>query len=109
MFTLSVIRSAQKEIMKLPVTLQAEMLSGLEILQEQGAFLREPVVRDLYRNGLKELRVRSQEGCARGVFFFYQGDHIIVVHVFHKKTQKTPKQVLELAEERMKEVKRRLK
>ncbi|ENZ0270182.1 type II toxin-antitoxin system RelE/ParE family toxin [Morganella morganii] len=38
-----------------------------------------------------------------------EGNHIIIVHVFQKKTQKTPKQVLELAHERMKEMIRRLK
>ncbi|WP_230060094.1 type II toxin-antitoxin system RelE/ParE family toxin [Morganella morganii] len=37
------------------------------------------------------------------------GNHIIIVHVFQKKTQKTPNQVSELANERMKEVIRRLK
>lgn len=88
MFTLSVIRSAQKEIMKLPVTLQAEMLSGLEILQEQGAFLREPVVRDLYRNGLKELRVRSQEGCAGGYFSFIRGITLLLCMYSIKRHRK---------------------
>lgn len=109
MFELSVIKAAEKEIMKLPAGLKAEMLTGLETLRKYGAFLKEPVVRDLHRDGLKELRIRSHEGCARGVFFFYWGNHIIIVHVFQKKTQKTPKQVLELAHERMKEVIRRLK
>lgn len=69
MFELSVIKAAEKEIMKLPAGLKAEMLTGLETLRKYGAFLKEPVVRDLHRDGLKELRIRSHEGCARGVFF----------------------------------------
>ena len=62
------------------------MLTGLETLRKYGAFLKEPVVRDLHHDGLKELKIRSYEGCARGVFFY--GNHIIIVHVFQKKRRK---------------------
>ena len=82
------------------------MLTGLETLRKYGAFLKEPVVRDLHHDGLKELKIRSYEGCARGVFLWKPYNYCACLS---EKTQKTPKQVLELAHERMKEVIRRLK
>ncbi|WP_274715296.1 type II toxin-antitoxin system RelE/ParE family toxin [Xenorhabdus bovienii] len=46
---------------------------------------------------------------ARGFFFFTVGKQFYVVHVLHKKTQKTPKPSLELANQRMNDIKRSLK
>nr|WP_240042347.1 type II toxin-antitoxin system RelE/ParE family toxin [Photorhabdus khanii] len=40
----------------------------------------------------------------RGLFCYLRGSNIIVLHVFIKKSQKTPKKDLDLAYERMKEV-----
>ncbi|MGV7963322.1 type II toxin-antitoxin system RelE/ParE family toxin [Photorhabdus tasmaniensis] len=45
---------------------------------------------------------------ARGFFFFAVGQQFYVVHRLQKKTQKTPKKSLELANQRMKEIKRSL-
>lgn len=51
-----------------------------------------------------ELRAKAQEGIARGIYVAVTGRRVLVLHVFVKKTQKTPKAALELALERMKEV-----
>lgn len=108
MFLANIISVALKEISKLPAGLQAQMIEAIHELEIAGTDLREPRVRDL-GNGLKELRVSAQEGIARGFFFFSAGKQFYVVHILQKKTQKTPKQALELANQRMKEIKRRLK
>jgi phage-related protein len=55
-------------------------------------------------NGLFELRVRGKEGIARVFYCTKIGKRIIVLHVFVKKTQKTPKKEVTLAMRRMKEV-----
>lgn len=108
MFSANIIKVALKELSKLPAGLKAEMVEVIEELEQVGTDLKEPKVRDI-GNGLKELRVSAQEGIARGFFFFTVGKQLYVVHVLHKKTQKTPKLSLELANQRMKDIKRRLK
>ncbi|CNJ96368.1 Phage-related protein [Yersinia mollaretii] len=108
MFSANIIKVALKELSKLPAGLKAEMVEAIEELEQVGTDLKEPKVRDV-GNGLKELRVSALEGIARGFFFFAVGREFYVVHVLHKKTQKTPKLSLELANQRMKDIKRRLK
>ena len=55
-------------------------------------------------NGLFELRVKGKEGIARVFYCTKVGKRIVILHVFVKKTQKTPKKELKLAIHRMKEV-----
>lgn len=106
MYRLNVINAVRKEIKKLPSGLQAAMLDGLEELAQYGVALKEPNVRDLGRHGLKELRINSQEGIARSLFFFEKGKQIYIVLTYQKKTQKTPQSILIAAEQRMKALKR---
>ncbi len=54
--------------------------------------------------GLFELRVKSTEGIARVFFCTKVGKKIIVLHSFIKKSQKTPKREIKIAQNRMKEV-----
>ena len=54
--------------------------------------------------GLFELRVKSKEGIARAFFCTEAHKRIVVLHVFIKKTQKTPGKELRLARRRMQEV-----
>ncbi|MCC8376119.1 MULTISPECIES: type II toxin-antitoxin system RelE/ParE family toxin [Photorhabdus] len=108
MFSANIIRAAFKELSKLPVGLKVSMIEAIEELEAAGTDLKEPKVRDI-GNGLKELRVSASEGIARGFFFFAVGQQFYVVHILQKKTQKTPKKSLDLANQRMQEVKRSLK
>jgi phage-related protein len=50
---------------------------------------------------LWELRVSAVEGIARGLYVTMDGRRVIVLHVFEKKTQKTPRRAIELALDRM--------
>lgn len=61
-----------------------------------------PLVRNL-EPGLWEVRIGLPGGIAR-VLFTTSGAVMVLVHGFIKKTQRTPKQDLELARKRMKEV-----
>ena len=56
------------------------------------------------QNGLCELRVKSKEGIARVLFCTKIGKRIIMLHIFIKKSRKTPKRELKIAFERLKEV-----
>ncbi|MBF0571987.1 MAG: type II toxin-antitoxin system RelE/ParE family toxin, partial [Candidatus Omnitrophica bacterium] len=62
-----------------------------------------PVVEKLDRD-LWEVRTTLKSKISRVLFTFYEGQ-IVLLHGFIKKTQKTPAEDLELAKDRMKEVK----
>jgi phage-related protein len=53
---------------------------------------------------LWEVRAKSAEGIARGLYVTATGCRVVVLHVFEKKSQKTPHSALRLARERMKRV-----
>ncbi len=93
----------ERNVLELPDKLQAKMLRLFDLVEEHRAQLGEPHTKAL-SNGLFELRAKALEGIARSIFCYVDGK-IIVLHVFVKKTQKTPKKELELAISRMKEVK----
>ncbi len=70
---------------------------------EFGANLSMPHTRFIGK-GLFELRVKSKEGIARVFFCTKTAKKIIMLHMFVKKSQKTPNKELKVAFERMKEV-----
>jgi len=56
-------------------------------------------------DGLFEIRLKGQEGIARVFYCTFKGKEIIMLYSFIKKTQKAPKNELEIARLRLKEVK----
>ncbi|WP_199286505.1 type II toxin-antitoxin system RelE/ParE family toxin [Pseudogemmobacter humi] len=92
------------EIAALPPKLQARLLRLMEMVENVGLDrIHEPHVKHL-EGKLWELRAKAAEGIARGIYVAVTGRRVVVLHVFVKKTPKTPKQALELAWERMKQV-----
>jgi hypothetical protein len=65
--------------------------------------LRAPHVKHL-DGKLWELRVRAVGGRARGIYVTATGRRVVVLHVFAKKSRKTPPQALATARERMQQV-----
>ncbi|MFZ1643138.1 MAG: type II toxin-antitoxin system RelE/ParE family toxin [Candidatus Contendobacter sp.] len=64
---------------------------------------REPYVKHL-QGRLWEMRLKGKDGIARAVYVTAIGYRVVVVRVFSKKTQKTPRKEIELALQRAKEV-----
>lgn len=96
--------AAQSELDALPVGLRARMYRLMAMVESYGLEqMREPHVTHL-DGKLWELRAKSAEGIARGIYVAVQGRRVVVLHVFEKKSQKTPHRALVLARERMKEV-----
>ena len=56
------------------------------------------------RGKLWEIKFNSPSGSYRIAYVVVDGDTMVWLHVFKKKTQKTPLDDLEIAEKRMKEV-----
>ena len=93
----------EKSILSLSEGLLARYFRLADLILEFGPNLGMPHTRSL-NNGLFELRVKGKEGIAR-VFYCTRIDkRIIMLHVFIKKSQKIPKNELNIAIKRMKEV-----
>ena len=56
-------------------------------------------------SGLFELRLKGAEGIARVFYCTLIGNRIVMLHSFVKKTDRTPKRELEVAQSRLKEIK----
>ena len=91
------------EIEGWPDGLLADYARLVELLMEFGPDLRMPRSRAL-GNGLFELRPRGREGIGRAMYCYIDGERVVVLHAFVKKTQATLERDLKLARRRMKEV-----
>lgn len=88
----------------LPLDIRASFQRIVELIQAHGLErVREPYVKHL-EGSLWEMRMKGKSGIARACYVTAVGKRIVVVHVFVKKTQKTPRRELELALRRAKEV-----
>ena len=65
--------------------------------------VREPYVKHL-EGPVWEMRMKGRDGIARAAYVTATGRRVVVVHVFPKKTQKTPRREIEIALGRAKEV-----
>ncbi len=92
------------EIGALPVDMRARLIR-LGMLIESVGFQGLPAdtVKHL-EDKLWELRIRGRDGIARAIYLTAVQQRVVIVRVFIKKTQKTPKQELELARHRAKEL-----
>ena len=105
-WTVDTVAAVDAEIDSLPVVLPARLVRLLELIEDVGLEqLRAPHVRHL-EGKLWELRVKAQGGIARGIYVTATGRRVVVLHVFAKKSRKTPQRALDTARKRMKEVMR---
>ena len=103
-WTVETLPAVDAEIEALPVALRARLLRLLETVENVGLeALREPHVRHL-DGKLWELRVRAEGGIAKGICVTVAGRRVVVLHVFAKKSQRTPRRALTTARERMRQV-----
>ncbi len=92
------------EIEALPKDMQAAFLRLAERVEAVGLErIGAPHVKHL-QGKLWEMRLTGRDGIARAIYVTATGRRIVVVHAFVKKSQKTPRAALELAEQRAKEI-----
>jgi phage-related protein len=93
------------EVEALPADMRAR-LARLAAVIEQVGFEALPAdsVKHLDKK-LWELRITGRDGISRAIYVTASGRRMVILRVFSKKTQKTPRHELELARQRAKEVK----
>jgi phage-related protein len=99
--------AVQQEILALPDTLAARYIVLTRRMVSLGPNLGEPHTK-AFGEGLFELRLKGAEGIARVFFCALVGRRIVMLHCFVKKSRRTPARELEIAQARLKEVKRAL-
>lgn len=65
--------------------------------------MHEPYVKHL-EGPVWEMRMKGKDGIARAAYVTASGRRVVVVHVFPKKTQRTPRRDIDVALRRAKEV-----
>ena len=94
----------REELDVLPADMKARFRRIVELIQDYGFDrVREPHVRHL-EGSLWEMRMKGKDGISRAIYVTARGRRVVVVRVFVKKTQKTPRREIDLALERAKEV-----
>lgn len=97
--------SVQEQILHLPDTLAARYVVLTRRMIALGPNLGEPHTK-AFGDGLFELRLKGAEGIARVFFCTLTGRQIVMLHSFIKKSERTPIREREVAESRLKEIKR---
>jgi phage-related protein len=97
-------RVVEREIAELPADMRARFARYSMVVETHGF---EALPRDAVKHlegQLWELRITGRDGISRAIYMTAQMKRVIVLRVFVKKTQKTPKSELELARHRAKDV-----
>ena len=96
--------AVRSELEAQPKDIQARFLRIVELIESHGLErVRGPYVKHLQGRPW-EMRMKGRDRIARAVYVTAAGRRIVVVRVFGKKTEKTPRREIELALRRAKEV-----
>lgn len=103
-WTVELLPQAERELIAMPPDIQAHFVRIAELLEERGAHdVGMPHVRPL-EGKLWEMRMKGKDGIARAVYVAQSGQRLIVLHVFSKTTQTTPRKAIATARERLKRI-----
>jgi phage-related protein len=93
-----------EEIRSLPADMHARFLRISLLIEQSGLeTMREPHVKHL-EGKLWEMRMTGRDGIARALYVTRLGRRVVVLRVFVKKTQKTPRPEVDIALRRAKEI-----
>jgi phage-related protein len=96
--------TVQAELDALPRDFRASFERITRLIQTFGLErVHEPYIKHL-EDRIWEMRLRGRDGIARALYMTAIGKRVVVLRVFTKKTQKTPRREIELAQQRAKEV-----
>ena len=96
--------SVRDELEALPPDMLARFRKIVELIQGYGLErVHEPHVKHL-EGPLWEMRMKGKDGISRAVYVTARRSRVVVVRVFVKKTQKTPRREIDIALQRAQEV-----
>ncbi|MGH6913494.1 MAG: type II toxin-antitoxin system RelE/ParE family toxin [Geminicoccales bacterium] len=102
-WTVEVIPAAERELKALSDDLQARFLHVAGMLEALGPVqVGMPHVRSL-GGKLWEMRLAGRDTIGRAIYFAASGRRLVVVRLFVKKTQRSPRREIALAERRLRE------
>ena len=95
---------AQAELDALPLDVRARFERIVRLVQAFGLErVNEPYIRHI-EGSIWEMRLRGRDGIARALYVTATGRRVVILRVFTKKTQKTPRREIDLARRRAEEV-----
>mgnify|MGYP001554166741 CR=1 FL=1 len=96
--------AVEAEIEALPRDTRARLVRFSAIIEQMGfQGLPRDAVKHL-EGRLWELRLSGRDGISRAIYVTAAVQQVVIIRVFVKKTQKTPRRELEIARERAKDV-----
>lgn len=104
MWTVEFLVPAAEERAALPSDMRARLARVADAIERHGVF-------DLPRDWIKplegklwEIRITGRDGIARAIYILASKQRVVVLRIFIKKTQKTPRREIELAHARAKDI-----
>jgi phage-related protein len=95
---------AQAELDGMPADVRASFERIVRLVQAFGLErVHEPYIKHL-EGAVWEMRLRGRDGIARALYVTASGQRVMILRVFVKKTQKTPRREIELARRRAQEI-----
>lgn len=96
--------TVDKELEALPADMRARFVRVSEMITAVGLErVGAPHIKHL-TDSLWEMRMKGRDGISRALYVAVRDKRVVVVRVFTKKTQKTPRREIDLALKRAKEV-----
>ena len=93
------------ELAGLPADMRARLVRISELIESVGLpNVREPHIRHV-RGQLWEIRLKGKAGIARALYITAKEQRVVIVRAFIKKTEKIPTREIDLALQRVKELK----
>ena len=93
-----------EELEALPNDMRARFVWISQLIEAHGLNnVKEPHVKHI-EGALWEMRMKGRDGISRALYVTTQPKRVVVVRVFVKKSQKTPRREIKLALERAKEI-----
>jgi phage-related protein len=87
----------EAEVESLPADMRARLVHIAKLIEEMGLErVGEPHVKHLDGH-LWEMRLKGRSGVSRALYVAVTGRRVVIVRVFIKKTQKTPRHEIDLA------------
>jgi phage-related protein len=93
------------ELAEIPADMRARLVRIAELIESVGLpNVKEPHVRHI-RGPIWEIRLKGAAGIARALYVTAREQRVVIVRAFIKKTEKTPRNEIDVALQRAKDVK----